>query len=75
MSMTAAPMKPSSSQVTEKIKSLCSSGRYRNFCRLPPRPRPLSPPEPIVYSDWTIWYPSSEELENGSRHVLMRVEA
>ena len=43
-----APTSPSSSKTTAKMKSLCSSGRNMNFCRLLPRPTPRRPPEPTV---------------------------
>ena len=38
------PIKPNSSPNIEKIKSLCGSGMYRNFCLLSPNPAPNSPP-------------------------------
>lgn len=40
----AHPMKPNSSPNIEKIKSLCGSGIYKNFCLLSPRPAPNKPP-------------------------------
>lgn len=40
----AHPMKPNSSPKIEKIKSLCGSGMYKNFCLLSPSPAPNSPP-------------------------------
>ena len=36
--ISVAPIKPSSSHTTEKIKSLNGSGKYKNFCRLCPSP-------------------------------------
>lgn len=45
----AQPINPNSSAKTEKIKSLCGSGMYKNFCLLSPKPAPNSPPEPIAY--------------------------
>lgn len=38
------PMNPNSSPKIEKIKSLCGSGIYKNFCLLSPSPAPNSPP-------------------------------
>lgn len=40
----AQPIKPNSSPNIEKIKSLCGSGIYRNFCLLSPNPAPNKPP-------------------------------
>ena len=40
----AHPIKPSSSPKIEKIKSLCGSGIYKNFCLLSPSPAPNNPP-------------------------------
>lgn len=45
----AHPTKPNSSAKTEKIKSFCGSGKYKNFCLLCPSPNPNSPPDPIAY--------------------------
>ena len=41
---TAHPINPNSSPKIEKIKSLCGSGIYKNFCLLSPKPAPKSPP-------------------------------
>lgn len=38
------PINPNSSPKMEKIKSLCGSGMYKNFCLLSPNPAPNSPP-------------------------------
>ncbi len=38
------PINPNSSPNIEKIKSLCGSGIYKNFCLLSPSPAPNSPP-------------------------------
>lgn len=38
------PINPNSSPNIEKIKSLCGSGMYKNFCLLSPNPAPNSPP-------------------------------
>ncbi len=40
----AHPINPNSSPKMEKIKSLCGSGIYKNFCLLSPSPAPNSPP-------------------------------
>ncbi len=49
-----APVNPSSSAITEKIKSDCGSGRNNNFCLPCPNPRPFTPPEPTAISDCRI---------------------
>ena len=41
-----APIKPNSSHIIEKIKSLCGSGIYKIFCLDSPRPKPVIPPAP-----------------------------
>lgn len=38
------PIKPNSSPNMEKMKSLCGSGMYKNFCLLSPSPVPNRPP-------------------------------
>ena len=38
------PINPNSSPSIEKMKSLCGSGIYKNFCLLSPNPVPNSPP-------------------------------
>ena len=40
----AHPINPNSSPKIEKMKSLCGSGIYKNFCLLSPNPAPNSPP-------------------------------
>ncbi len=40
----AHPINPSSSPKIEKMKSLCGSGIYKNFCLLSPNPAPNKPP-------------------------------
>ena len=52
---TTAPTKPSSSQTTLKIKSLVHSGSQSCFSTLLPRPRPVSPPEPMAYRLCRVW--------------------
>ena len=46
--MSTAPMKPSSSHTTLKMKSLVLSGSQSCFSTLLPSPSPFSPPEPIA---------------------------
>lgn len=46
---TAHPINPNSSPNIEKMKSLCGSGMYKNFCLLSPNPAPNNPPEPMAY--------------------------
>lgn len=41
---TVQPINPNSSPKIEKMKSLCGSGIYKNFCLLSPSPAPNSPP-------------------------------
>lgn len=44
ISTAAHPINPNSSPKMEKIKSLCGSGMYKNFCLLSPNPAPNNPP-------------------------------
>lgn len=44
------PINPNSSPKIEKIKSLCGSGIYKNFCLLSPNPAPNNPPR----TEWHI---------------------
>ena len=44
-------MKPNSSQIIAKMKSVCASGRKKSFCRLSIRPTPENPPDPTAMSD------------------------
>jgi hypothetical protein len=57
--ITVAPMNPSSSEMTEKMKSLCGSGRKSSFCFPSISPRPKMPPTLTAIIDWIIWYPST----------------
>ncbi len=41
----SVPSNPNSSPMTEKMKSVCASGRLPHFCLLLPRPVPSGPPE------------------------------
>lgn len=65
------PINPSSSASTENIKSLCGSGKYKNFCLLSPRPAPNSPPEPIAYKLCIICHPSPCLSLQGSKNVTI----
>ena len=49
-------MKPCSSARTEKMKSLCATGRNL-YCPCVPslNPLPFSPPEPTVIRAWICW--------------------
>ena len=49
-----APINPNSSHTTEKTKSLCGSGKNKNFCLDPPIPSPKKPPDPIAYKDCIV---------------------
>src|SRR5262249_169519 len=51
------PISPSSSQMMAKMKSVRASGRYPYFCTPLPNPSPHHPPDAIVISDCTWWYP------------------
>ncbi len=51
----AAPMKPSSSPMTEKMKSVWALGRKPHSAWPPPRPAPKRWPEPRPISDCTTW--------------------
>ncbi len=51
VSTIAAPINPSSSQITAKIKSVCASGRKKSFWRPSINPTPVNPPEPMAMSD------------------------
>ncbi|OPZ63451.1 MAG: hypothetical protein BWY85_01694 [Firmicutes bacterium ADurb.Bin506] len=48
------PRRPSSSPMMAKMKSVCCSGRYWNFCLLMPRPTPKGPPEPMASRLWMM---------------------
>ena len=65
-------MRPSSSQTTAKIKSFWASGRYKNFCRPLPSPRPVTPPEPMAIRDWMACIPLSRGSSQGFSHVVIR---
>jgi hypothetical protein len=49
-----AQIKPSSSTITEKIKSPSTSGRYQNFWIDFPNPSPKNPHDPIAMSHCLI---------------------
>ncbi len=63
---SAAPMKPSSSPMTEKMKSVCALGRNPHWACPPPRPAPMKWPEPRPMRDCTTWYPDPAPWEEGS---------
>ena len=48
-------MRPSSSPMMAKTKSVWASGRNPHFARLAPRPVPDTPPEATPMSDWMVW--------------------
>lgn len=48
------PINPNSSPKIEKIKSLCGSGMYRNFCLLSPNPAPNSPPGTVWHINFVL---------------------
>ena len=66
----AHPTNPNSSAKTEKIKSLCGSGKYKYFCLLNPKPEPNSPPEPIAYKLCITCHPLPKESFHGSKNVV-----
>ena len=47
------PIRPSSSPMMAKMKSVWALGRKPHFARLAPRPTPQRWPEPKPTSDWT----------------------
>ena len=66
----AQPTNPNSSAKTEKIKSLCGSGKYKYFCLLNPRPVPNNPPEPIAYKLCITCHPLPKVSFHGSKNVV-----
>ena len=62
------PIKPNSSLMIEKIKSVCGSGRKKCFWMEFPNPVPRRPLGPIAYSDCIIWKP----LPKGSSHGFIK---
>ena len=54
-STSAAPMKPNSSPITEKMKSVWAFGRNPHCSWPPPRPAPTRWPEPNPMSDCSTW--------------------
>ena len=49
-------MRPNSSPMTAKMKSVERSGRNSSCAWLPfIQPLPNSPPEPIAICDWMMW--------------------
>ena len=51
----AAPMKPNSSPMTEKMKSVWALGRKPHCAWPPPRPAPTRWPEPKPINDCITW--------------------
>ncbi len=49
------PIRPSSSPMMAKMKSVCALGRKFHFERLAPSPTPVKPPLPSAINDCTIW--------------------
>ncbi len=48
------PINPNSSPKMEKMKSLCGSGMYKNFCLLSPNPAPNSPPRTGLHINFEL---------------------
>src|SRR5262249_26387357 len=71
-STAAAPTRPSSSPMTEKMKSVCAAGRKYIFCWPCPRPTPETPPEPKAMRAWQSWNPSPSASRVQSRKELSR---
>ena len=65
-------MKPSSSPMIEKMKSVCGSGRKKSFCRPLPMPSPRSPPVPSAISDCMAWKPFPSGSASGFMNVNSR---
>ena len=71
-STMTAPTRPSSSPITEKMKSVWALGSRPHFWRPPPRPRPNTWPEPRPISDCHTWYPDPARLAPGLRNERIR---
>src|SRR5581483_9260620 len=69
---SSEPIRPSSSPLTAKMKSVCAFGRKCHLARPAPRPTPVSPPVPMAMSDCTIWYPVLPASAVGCRKVSTR---
>ena len=48
-------MRPSSSPMMAKMKSVCALGRKFHLARPAPSPTPVNPPLPSAISDCEIW--------------------
>ena len=71
MNIANMPTSPSSSAITEKIKSEWLSGIKSNWLCVPDRyPFPVNPPDPMAVWDWLIFQP----VPNGSASGLTRVK-
>src|SRR5882672_526780 len=68
----AAPMSPSSSEITENTKSVCGSGRKNSFWRLSPTPWPCRPPLATARIDWRTWKPAPSGSSSGFMNERMR---
>ena len=68
----AAPTRPSSSQIVEKMKSVVSEIRS-NFCSPAPNPRPRTTPPAIARMDSITCHPPSEGSAHGLRNASMRL--
>ena len=61
------------SATTEKMKSVCASGRTWSWVCVPsPQPAPASPPEPTAIRDWSVWKPAPRGSRSGSRKTRIR---
>src|SRR5262249_18199449 len=69
---TPAPTRPSSSPITEKMKSVCAAGREYIFCCPCPSPTPGTPAEPKAMSAWQRRKPSRNASWLQSRNEVSR---
>ncbi len=55
-SSSSTPIRPSSSEYTAKMKSVCASGRKSSLAWVPSsQPLPNRPPEPMAILLWVMW--------------------
>ncbi len=67
------PANPCSSAQTEKMKSVCCSGRKESSVWVPcPQPFPSPCPDPTAIIDCVAWYPAPSTSPSGSRKVSTR---
>src|SRR3546814_21105600 len=64
------PTKPSSTAITEKMKSVCAAGRYDSFCTDAPRPTPNHSPRPTAISELLSWEPEERWSGQGGRNEV-----